>query len=239
MPKELKVRLEAGRDTSALRYDADDPRAPVLVLAHGAGAGQRSPFMTGFAGAMQTRGITAVTFDFLYMHDGRRTPDRAPVLEATWRTVIEQITSSDAASHRVVIGGKSMGGRIASHVLSDPGRPLPHVVGLVLLGYPLHPPGQPARLRTAHLPQLATPTLVVQGSDDTFGTEQEVSGAFAAVAAAVDWLIIPGGDHSFKVPRRGGRAQADVLQDVYDTVARWVHRRLTSGAADAAGEGRS
>ena len=132
---------------------------------------------------------------------------------------------------RVVIGGKSMGGRIASHVLSDPTRPLPGVAGLVLLGYPLHPPGQPARLRTAHLPQLATPTLVVQGSDDTFGTEQEVRGAFAAVGAAVDWLIVPGGDHSFKVPRRGGRSQADVLQDVYDTVARWVHRRLSSSAA--------
>ena len=160
--------------------------------------------MTAFAEAMQARGVTAVTFDFPYMRAGRRTPDRAPVLEATWRTVIEDLTTGDPSPPAVVIGGKSMGGRIASHVLSDPSRPLPDVVGLVLLGYPLHPPGQPTRLRTAHLPQLATPTLVVQGSDDTFGTEQEVRGAFAVVAAAVDWLIVPGGDHSLEgaAPRR-------------------------------------
>ena len=239
MPKELKVRLEGGGDTSVLRYDTENPGAPVLVLAPGAGAGQRSPFMTSFAEAMQARGVTAVTFDFPYMRAGRRTPDRAPVLEATWRTVIEDLTTGDPSPPAVVIGGKSMGGRIASHVLSDPSRPLPDVVGLVLLGYPLHPPGQPTRLRTAHLPQLATPTLVVQGSDDTFGTEQEVRGAFAVVAAAVDWLIVPGGDHSLKVPRRGVPSQTDVLQHVFDTVAGWVHRRRSLSAADGAGEGRS
>jgi uncharacterized protein len=117
-------------------------------------------------------------------------------------------------------------------VLSDPARPLPYVVGLVLLGYPLHPPGQPDRLRTAHLPLLGTPTLVVQGSHDAFGAEEEVRGAFAAVPASVDWLILPGGDHSFKV-RRGGRTQAEIFEDVYATVARWVHGRPSSDAARA------
>jgi predicted alpha/beta-hydrolase family hydrolase len=106
----------------------------------------------------------------------------------------------------------------------------------VLLGYPLHPPGRPDRLRAAHLPELRTPTLVVQGSDDTFGTEQEVRGAFAAVPAPVEWLIIPGGDHSFKVPRRGGPSQADILQQVYDTVAGWVRRRGSGGATAAGAE---
>ena len=230
MPEELMVPLEGGSDTSALRYAAEDPRAPVLVLAHGAGAGQRSPFMTNFSAAMQTRGVTAVTFDFPYMRQGRRVPDRAPVLEATWRAVLEHVTRARAAPTRVVIGGKSMGGRIASHVLSDPARQLSAVGGLVLLGYPLHPPGQADRQRTAHLPQLGTPTLVVQGSHDAFGTEQEVREAFAAVPAPVDWLIIPGGDHSFKV-RRGAHSQGDVMQQVYDTVAGWVRRRSPADAA--------
>jgi uncharacterized protein len=232
MPEELIVSLEGGGETSALRYAAEHPRAPVLVLAHGAGAGQRSPFMTAFSGAMQKRGITAVTFDFPYMRHHRRAPDRAPVLEATWRAVLQHITAGGAGPARVVIGGKSMGGRIASHVLSDPARPLPSVVGLVLLGYPLHPPGQPDRLRTAHLPLLGTPTLVVQGSHDAFGAEQEVREAFAAVRASVDWLIVPGGDHSFKV-RRAGRTQAEIFEDVYATVARWVHGRPSSDAARA------
>jgi predicted alpha/beta-hydrolase family hydrolase len=231
MPEELIVPLEGGGHTSALRYAAEDPRAPVLVLAHGAGAGQRSPFMTAFSRAMQTRSVTAVTFDFPYMRDGRRVPDRAPVLEDAWRAVLEHLTTRVAAPARVVIGGKSMGGRIASHVLSDPARPFPHVVGLVLLGYPLHPPGQPDRLRTAHLPQLGTPTLVVQGSHDAFGAEQEVRDSFAAVPAPVDWLIVPGGDHSLKV-RRGGPSQASVLHHVYDTVAAWMRRRSSAGAAD-------
>jgi uncharacterized protein len=222
MPDELIVPLEGGGETSALRYAAEDPRAPVLVLAHGAGAGQRSPFMTAFSGAMQARGITAVTFDFPYMRHHRRAPDRAPVLEGTWRAVLQHITAGGAGPARVVIGGKSMGGRIASHVLS----------GLVLLGYPLHPPGQPDRLRTAHLPLLGTPTLVVQGSHDAFGAEQEVREAFAAVRASVDWLIVPGGDHSFKV-RRGGRSQAEILDVVCATVARWVHGRSSSDGAGA------
>jgi predicted alpha/beta-hydrolase family hydrolase len=232
MPEELIVPLEGGGETSALRYAAEDARAPVLVLAHGAGAGQRSPFMTAFSGAMQKRGITAVTFDFPYMRHHRRAPDRAPVLEATWRAVLQHITAGGAGPARVVIGGKSMGGRIASHVLSDPARPLLDVVGLVLLGYPLHPPGQPDRLRTAHLPLLATPTLVVQGSHDAFGTEEEVRGAFAAVPASVAWLILPGGDHSLKV-RRGGRSQVEILEDVYATVARWVQGRCSPDGASA------
>ena len=232
MPEELTVPLEGGTNTSALRYAAADPRAPVLVLAHGAGAGQRSPFMTAFSNAMQTRGVTAMTFDFPYMRHGRRVPDRAPILEATWRAIIEHVTTPRPAAARVVIGGKSMGGRIASQVLTDPANRFPAVGGLVLLGYPLHPPGQPDRPRTAHLPQLETPTLVVQGSNDAFGTEQEVREAFAAVPAPVHWLIIPGGDHSFKV-RRGGPSQADVLQQVYDTVAGWMH-----GRSPAKSEGR-
>lgn len=229
MPSELVITGDGVRDLVALRYAAEDPHAPVLVLAHGAGAGQRSPFMSSFAEAMCARGVTAVTFDFPYMQHRRRAPDRAPVLEGAWRAVVAHVASTGAADGGLVIGGKSMGGRMASHVLSDPARPLPSVAGLVLLGYPLHPPGQPDRLRVAHLPALATPTLVVQGSHDTFGTGEEVRRAFSAVPAPVDWLVIPGGDHSFKVPRRGGQTQADVLRGIHDSVSAWVRARSASG----------
>jgi uncharacterized protein len=225
MAHELILTVDAGRETSVLHYEAEAARAPVLVLAHGAGAGQRSPFITAFAEAMRTRGITAVTFDFPYMHQRRRMPDRTPVLEATWRAVIDHVRTERSAAGRLAVGGKSMGGRIASHVLSDPARPLAGVDGLVLLGYPLHPPGQPDRPRTSHLPELTAPTLVVQGSADAFGAEDELRQAFSAAPAPVDWLIIAGGDHSFKVPRGGGRSQGEVMLRVYETVAAWIHER--------------
>jgi predicted alpha/beta-hydrolase family hydrolase len=240
MPDGLTIRFGTAAPLSAMRYAAADPEAPVLALAHGAGAGQRSPFMSAFAEALRARGVTTVTFDFPYMQLGRRAPDRAPVLEAAWRAVVEGITVSLTADtagstvrlkadttggSRLVIGGKSMGGRIASQVLADLAHPLPVVRGLVLLGYPLHPPGQPDRPRVAHLPHLATPTLVVQGSRDPFGTEQEVREAFAAVPAPVDWLIVPGGDHSFKPPRAGGQTGREVLALIYDAVAAFVHTR--------------
>ena len=225
MPDELII--PAGGDTiSALRYSAAAARAPVLILAHGAGAGQRSPFMTAFAEAMRAGEITTVTFDFPYMQRRRRTPDRAPVLEAAWRAVIEHVASTGEGAG-IVIGGKSMGGRIASHVVADPGVPLRGVSGLVLLGYPLHPPGQPDRLRVAHLPALVTPTLVVQGSKDTFGSEDEVRQAFAAAPARVNWLIVPGGDHSFKTPGGAG-AYAGTMRHVHETVAAWVRERTSA-----------
>jgi predicted alpha/beta-hydrolase family hydrolase len=226
MPDELII--PAGGDAiSALRYSAASARAPMLILAHGAGAGQRSPFITTFAEAMVAREITTVTFDFPYMQRRRRVPDRAPVLEAAWRAVVEHVATTGEGAG-IVVGGKSMGGRMASHVLANPAVPLRAVSSLVLLGYPLHPPGQPDRLRVAHLPALVTPTLVVQGSRDTFGSEDEVRQAFAATPARVDWLIVPGGDHSFKTPGGAG-AYAGTMRHVHDTVAAWIRERTSAG----------
>jgi predicted alpha/beta-hydrolase family hydrolase len=233
MPEHLDIPAEGGTLVPALRYPST-PAAPVLLLAHGAGAGQRSAFMAGFAEAMAARGVTAITFDFPYITERRRVPDRAAVLEAAWRAIIAHVAAMPSPAP-LVIGGKSMGGRMASRVLADSAHPQPGVAGLVLLGYPLHPPGRPDQPRTAHLPALLTPTLVVQGSNDAFGTEDEVRAAFAAVPAPVDWLFVAGGDHSFKVPRRHGRAAADVIRDVHDTVARWVRERPPHAAARANG----
>ena len=242
----LGLSIEGQGTVTALRYEAPSGRAeaPVLVLAHGAGAGQRSPFMVAMAGALAARSVTVITFDFPYMQAGRRAPDRQPVLEAAWRAVIRALAASGHAhAGQVVIGGKSMGGRIASHVLSGTAGEagdsrlagdavstdapeaaiVPLVAGLVLLGYPLHPPGDRARLRVAHLPLLRTPTLVVQGTRDEFGTADEVRRAFSVVPAPVEWLVIDGANHSFKVPKGAPRSNAEAFEDIADAVARFVH----------------
>jgi predicted alpha/beta-hydrolase family hydrolase len=220
----LEVTVESHGATTARVYRSTDADAPCLVLAHGAGAGQQHPFMVSTARALGERGVDVVTFDFLYMAAGRRSPDRAPVLEATWRAALAEIRRHGVPrSTHVAIGGKSMGGRMASHVMASDAPP-PGVEGLLLLGYPLHPPGQPQKLRTAHLPALRTPTLVVQGSRDEFGGDEEVRAAFAVVPGPVAWHVVAGGDHSFKVRRNAGRSQAEVLGEVYDAVAAWVHR---------------
>src|SRR5512134_1211142 len=123
-------------------YLAAEPRA-ALVLAHGAGAGQTSPFMVRFARGMALRGISTATFDFPYIAAGRKVPDRAPVLEQSWREAVEA-ARAEFAGLPLIIGGKSMGGRMASHIASQGCEGLD---GLVFLGYPLHPPGQPEKRR--------------------------------------------------------------------------------------------
>ena len=124
-----------------------------------------------------------------------------------------------------------MGGRIASQVVAsltaDSTPRSSDIGGLVLLGYPLHPPGQPQRPRVAHLPSLAIPTIVVQGTRDTFGTDAEVRAAFGVVPAPVDWLVIPDGDHSFKVRKAAGVSQAEITTRIHQTVGDWILRRAS------------
>lgn len=199
--------------------------AAAIVLAHGAGAGQISSFMVEVARGFASRGIAAATFDFPYIQAGRRLPDPARVLEAAWRDAI------DAARARfedlpLFIGGKSMGGRIASHVAADAQRP-PGIAGLVFLGYPLHPPGKPNQPRDAHLPAIARPMLFVQGSRDAFGTADEIRALLPRLTSATLYEVT-GGDHSFKV-RAGGRDQRAVLEDVLDHVTSWMSAAAAVG----------
>ncbi|HEX9105541.1 MAG TPA: alpha/beta fold hydrolase [Polyangia bacterium] len=160
-----------------------------FVLAHGAGAGQGHPFMVAFAEALAARGIDVVTFDFLYVAAGRRAPDRNDKLEACWRAALA-LARAEWSGRAPFIGGKSMGGRIASQ-LAAAGEPC---AGLICLGYPLHPPKQPDKLRTAHLPELAAvPTLILQGRRDPFGTPDELRAHFPP---STEIVALPGG-HSF------------------------------------------
>jgi predicted alpha/beta-hydrolase family hydrolase len=209
LPVELKV------------YPTDHPAAS-LVLAHGAGAGQTSSFMVRTGAELSARGITVATFDFPYMTAGRSVPDRAPVLEASWREAIAAAREQLGAVP-LFIGGKSMGGRISSHVASQGA--IGAVAGLVLLGYPLHPPGRPEQRRDAHLPPIAEPLLFVQGSRDTFGTADEMRALLPSLQRAT-LHEVSGGDHSFKVP--GGKAkQEPAFLGVMDAVAGWIRSILS------------
>jgi predicted alpha/beta-hydrolase family hydrolase len=200
-------------------YPAASPVA-ALVVGHGAGAGQTSSFMVRMAEELAGRGVTTATFDFPYITAGRRIPDKTPVLEAAWRDAIDAAREALPALP-LFIGGKSMGGRIASHVASQRGAGRLH--GLVFFGYPLHPPGRPQQRRDAHLPAIAEPMLFIQGSKDSFGGGDEIRALLPSLQQAT-LHEIAGGDHSFKVP--GGKAKQDpALAEVFDTAAAWIRAR--------------
>ena len=197
-----------------------------LILGHGAGADQTSGFMVAFATALTERGIDVVTFNFLYSELRRRIPDPNARLESCWRAVIETVrsrTSSNAG--RLAIGGKSMGGRIASQVAAGEAQGL---AGLVFLGYPLHPPGRPDRLRVAHLGDVKAPMLFVQGTRDPFGTPTELQPIISQLDPAADLFAVEGGDHSFKVPKSAGVRQQDVYRAIQDRIETWLRMIVSS-----------
>jgi predicted alpha/beta-hydrolase family hydrolase len=226
------VPLEAPAAVTALIYRTEGPREPVtLVLAHGAGAGQRSAFITAFATRLSELGLDVVTFNFPYTEQRRRLPDRRPVLEACYRAVIDVARRElQSAGRFLFIGGKSMGGRIATHVAAAD-RDLA-ISGIVLLGYPLHPPGRPNERRDAHLPAVGRPMLVVQGSRDAFGTPAELEPVLSALAPPATLHVVPGGDHSFKLQRAAEPVQAAAYDDVQRTIVEWIGRVMRPAAAE-------
>ena len=164
MPEKMRVEIGPDQGVTALVYPAAElDRAGVtLILGHGAGADQTSGFMTKFATELAARGMNTVTFNFLYTEQGRRVPDTNNKLEACFRAVVETTRREKIGRGTLVIGGKSMGGRIASQIAAAGA----DVEGLVFLGYPLHPPGKVDELRAKHLSDIKVPMLFVQGSRD-------------------------------------------------------------------------
>ena len=212
----------ASGTVTALRYPAAAPGL-TLVLGHGAGAPQTSDFMVTFARAFARRGLTTVTFNFPYMEARRRMPDRAPVLEAAFRAVIDAVRARpDWGRDRLVIGGKSMGGRMASHVAAAG---LDRLGGCVFLGYPLHPPGRPEQLRAAHLARVREPMLFVQGTRDAFARWDLLERLIERLGPAATLHRVDDGDHSFRVPKRTGRSAADVETEVFQAVLGWLAAR--------------
>lgn len=214
---------------SALLYpsNASEPRG-LLVLAHGAGAGQAHPFMVAFATGLAARGLDVVTFNFPYMQQQRRAPDRPPVLEEAFRRAIAgAVAHPEVQGRRLFIGGKSMGGRMAVRLAASPEAwpsTLPALDGVIVFGYPLNPPGRQAPDRASHFEHLAVPTLIVQGTRDSFGRPEDIQKAAPRIAVhGVDR-----GDHSFNIPKSAGD-QTVVHGQIMDTVTAWVSR--ISGAA--------
>ena len=199
-----------------------DSAVAAMVVGHGAGAGQASPFMVRTAEGLAARGIAAATFDFPYIAAKRHVPDRTDVLERSWRDAIDAARVAFPALP-LFIGGKSMGGRIASHVAAQSADGLS---GLVVLGSPLHPPGKPEQRRDAHLPAVREPMLFVQGSRDPFGTADEIRALLPRLQDAA-LHEIAGGDHSFKIPGKGAPKPDQVLGLILDAIRDWVAARLT------------
>lgn len=176
-----------------------------------------SDFMSAMADALAKHGLLVWRFNFLYSERGRRAPDRQPVLEATFGAVLE--AASSTFTGRILIGGKSLGGRIASHVASE----RPEVAGLVFLGYPLHPPGRPERMRDQHLYEITAPMLFVEGTRDPFcplPTLKKVIGRLHKAEVAV----VDDGDHSLKVRKSSGRNTEQAWLEAADAVADWIGR---------------
>jgi predicted alpha/beta-hydrolase family hydrolase len=197
--------------TTITTYPADTGPAALFVFAHGAGAGQKHKFMVATAQELAARGIDVATFDFPYMARGRGAPDRAPVLEQAFRDAVDAARQWSRAG-RLVIGGKSMGGRMATHLGAQG---LDGLAAIVALGYPLHPPGRPEQLRIAHLPSIEVPLLILQGERDTFGTPSELEPVLKTMHAPVTLHVVAGGDHSLAVRGR-------TSPEVYDVIHRWI-----------------
>jgi predicted alpha/beta-hydrolase family hydrolase len=202
-----------------LLWDVPETYDMTILLGHGAGAAMDSPGMNDVAGVLAARGIRVARFEFPYMaarREGvRKPPPRADSLLGEYRDAVAAVGGGP-----LVIGGRSMGGRVASMV-ADELRDAGLVQGLVCLGYPFHPPGKPDQPRTAHLEHLRTPTLIVQGERDEFGTPEDVADYELSPAIEVLWL--PDGDHGL-VPRKtiSGFSKKDHLETLGDAVARFV-----------------
>lgn len=220
MSERIRIDLSLSDHITAIVYPAQSRNKTSirLILAHGAGSNQMSPSMTRMATAFAGRGFETTTFNFLYSEKRKRVPDKNDKLEACWRRVIE--TFGETGRGKLVIGGKSMGGRIASQVASaDPSR----IAGLVFLGYPLHPPGKPETLRAKHLPAIRAPMLFVQGAKDAFGTPAELKPILRTLKDA-ELTVVEDADHSFKVPKRAALPQEKVDEFVLDQVEAWLRR---------------
>jgi len=197
----------------------------VCVLAHGAGAGMRHPFLEEVASSLGAAGVTTLRYQFPYMEKRRGRPDPPAVLERTVRAAVD-CTRAHTDGLPMFAGGKSMGGRMTSQAAAA--EPLPAVLGIVFLGFPLHAPGKPSTSRAAHLARVPVPMLFVQGTRDDLAEIERMRAVTAELGARATLHVVEDGDHSFRVLKRSGRAAPDVMNEIRDTVVAWM-RSVASG----------
>ena len=189
------------------------------MLAHGAGAGMRHPFLERIAQALAERAVATYRYEFLYMEKRAGRPDPPAVAEARVREAVLD-AARVAPGLPLFAGGKSFGGRMTSQAQGR--EPLPGVRGLVFLGFPLHPPGRPATNRGDHLDDVLIPMLFLQGSRDEFAGLDLLKPVVKRLGKRVTLHIVEGGDHSFKVLKRTGRTDADVMSELAETITAWT-----------------
>jgi predicted alpha/beta-hydrolase family hydrolase len=222
-PKSVTIAIDAGQSVSGLLQAPPNARA-CYVLAHGAGAGMAHPFMAAAAHGLATRGIATLRYQFAYMERGSKRPDTPKVAHAAVRAAVTEATRllPDVA---LFAGGKSFGGRMTSQAQAD--SPLPGVHGLVFLGFPLHPAGKPSDERAAHLSDVQVPMLFLQGTRDDLANLGLLRPLIERLGKRATLHVFDDADHSFHVPARSGRTDAQVLEEMLDALVEWIDARLS------------
>ena len=213
----LTIDVDASHRVSAI-FASPTPAMACLILAHGAGAGMNHAFMAALSDALVERRVAVMRYQFPYMEDGAKRPDRPALAQATVRAAVT-MAGSLAPDLPLFAGGKSFGGRMTSQAQAD--TPLPGVKGLVFVGFPLHPANKPSIDRATHLDAIDIPMLFLQGSRDALADLALIEPVVARLAPRATLRIVDGADHSFKVPARTGRRQDDVIAGLADDIAGW------------------
>jgi predicted alpha/beta-hydrolase family hydrolase len=238
----MRFAATENHEVSALLLRPPDARW-FLVLGHGAGAGMRHTFLESIAARLAERQVATFRYQFAYMEEGRRTPDRKAVLHATVRSAVAAAIEA-AGDLPILAGGKSMGGRMTSEAHAE--APLPRVRGLVFFGFPLHPPGKPGTERAEHLAAVREPMLFLQGTRDTLADLEFLRPICAQLGERAELHVVEEADHSFHVSKRSGKTNEQVLDELADRVVAWgarlgsktihaapVSKRPNAGGTDA------
>lgn len=218
MSAAVEWKVPVGSEEVSAAYDAGST-GDIFVCAHGAGGNIADRSTLAGAKAMLKHGIGVVRFNFLYKEKGRGGPDKMPKLMDTFAAVVADVRR-EFAPKKLIIGGRSMGGRTASMLAAEAF----DADGLLLLAYPLHPPGQPEKLRVDHLPNIRMPVLAFSGTRDPFCTPALMEQAIASMTAPMEMHWVETGDHSFHVLKSSGRTDGQVMDDIARTSAEWVSR---------------
>jgi uncharacterized protein len=214
--REVDVPTDGGSVSASVHGEGET----AVVLGPGAGGSRSTPLLLHLAEALAATGRRAVLHNFPYTDAGRRIPDRPEILQGTTRAVAA-FARQGLRARRLVLGGKSMGGRIASQAVAHD----TPADGIVFLGYPLHPPGRTDQLRTKHFADVHVPLLFVQGTRDAFARWDLLQALLASIGDQARLVPIEGGDHSFKVPRTAGKAGADVEADIARAIIAWLDEK--------------
>ncbi len=215
---ELKIEVNERETVSGILLMPERAKA-CCAVAHGAGAGMEHPFMTAVAKGLFERQIATLRYQFPYMEKGSKRPDRTELAQATVRAAVAS-AALKAAALPLLAGGKSFGGRMTSQAQAQ--EPLPNVRGLIFLGFPLHVAGKPSAERAAHLDKIGVPMLFLQGSRDTLADPRLLKPAVAALGDAATLTVFEAADHSFHVPVRSGKTDAEVMELLLDAISAWI-----------------